>query len=234
MKIQQRTNEELNMIERIHHRLPKKIGLSTLVVMMGLSPFLAIASKDPLKPPKKFKDYGTRGHIFPIKERSLLEVIEEKLKLAQKNGTIKNLQGQFQEKVKQKISHPNPVSGIRHTVAPSWHTFDPTYTQSATVKDHLGKVIVKKGTTVNPLDHIAWGEPLIFIDGEEASHINWAMQQEGKIIIVKGAPLELHQKYNRWFYFDQAGLLTKRFAITQVPARVIQDGKVLKIEEIKL
>ena len=66
------------------------------------------------------------------------------------------------------------------------------------------------------------------------SHVVWAAQQPGKIILVKGAPLALEKQYHRWFYFDQAGLLTRKFAITQVPARITQFGKMLKIEEIKL
>jgi conjugal transfer pilus assembly protein TraW len=35
-------------------------------------------------------------------------------------------------------------------------------------------------------------------------------------------------------YFDQGGKLIKKFGITQVPARVSQDGNRLKVEELLL
>lgn len=228
---EQNKDNVIEMLEIIlQHRLIRTISLSTMMIMVGILP-LSDANADQ---PKKIKDYGTRGHTFQIQERSLLEAIEEKLKVAQENGTIKNLQQKFQDKVKQKISRPDHVSGIYPVAISREHIFDPTYTQQADVKDHLGRIIVRKGTTVNPLDHADWGEPLIFIDGEDLSQINWALQQEGKIILVKGSPLELEKQYHRWFYFDQAGLLSRRFAIKVVPSRISQEGKALKIEEIKL
>lgn len=229
---QQNKDEIIEMLEIIlQHRLIRSISLSTLMIIVGILPWVEPVNAGQ---PKKITDYGTRGHTFQIKERSLLDAIEEKLKVAQENGTIKNLQKKFQDKVKQKISRPTTISDIYHVANSRERIFDPTYTQQSDVKDYLGRIIVSKGTTVNPLDHAAWGEPLLFIDGEELSHINWALGQEGKIILVKGVPLELEKKYHRWFYFDQAGLLSRRFAITVVPTRITQDGRVLKIEEIKL
>jgi conjugal transfer pilus assembly protein TraW len=51
---------------------------------------------------------------------------------------------------------------------------------------------------------------------------------------VKGAPLELNEQHDRWFYFDQAGVLTKKLGIKQVPSIVTQYGQLLKIQEVKL
>ena len=229
---QKNKDELIEMLEIIlQNRLIRSIGLSTFVIMFGILPWFEPVNAGQ---PKKIKDYGNRGHTFQIKERSLLEAIEEKLKIGQKNGTIKNLQKKFQDKVKQKISRPIAVLGIEQVTVSKERIFDPTYTQQTDVKDYLGRIIVSKGTTVNPLDHVSWGEPLLFINGEDLLQVKWAIEQEGKIILVKGAPLELEKKYHHWFYFDQAGLLSRKFAITVVPARIIQDGKVLKIEEIKL
>ena len=39
-------------------------------------------------------------------------------------------------------------------------------------------------------------------------------------------------RYSRMFYFDQGGKLVKKFGIEQVPARVSQDARVLKVEEL--
>jgi len=180
------------------------------------------------------REYGVRGHTFVIKERSLLDVIQERLRLAEKSGKIASLQKQFQNRVKQKIMHPTPVAGIIRTVNERSWTYDPTYTQPADVRDHLGNIVVKSGTTVNPLDSLSWREPFLFIDGDDEEQLQWAEQREGNIILVKGSPIKLMEKYGRWFYFDQAGVLVHKFGIQQVPAQVAQEGKVLKIKEIRL
>lgn len=184
--------------------------------------------------PIVIQDYGTRGHTFAIKERSLLDVILSRLKAANAAGKIKQLQEQFKARVIQKIARPMALKGIRHTKKARSFYFNPTLTQCDDIKDHRGNVVVKAGTSVNPLAHLSWGEPLLFIDGDEVSHIHWAKNQKGKIILVKGAPLECQNAHKLWFYFDQAGLLTEKFGIEQVPAKVSQRGNQLLIEEIKL
>lgn len=55
-----------------------------------------------------------------------------------------------------------------------------------------------------------------------------------KLILVKGAPLELMKARQRRFYFDQGGNLTEKFGIRAVPARVRQNGRMLEVSEITL
>lgn len=57
---------------------------------------------------------------------------------------------------------------------------------------------------------------------------------EIQIILVGGKILELQEDIGRTLYFDQAGKLTNKFSIEQVPAIVVQDGKRFKISEIKI
>jgi len=182
----------------------------------------------------KLQDFGKRGHVFNIKEESLLELIQNKLNIAKESGKLKELQEAFKKKVVKKIKRPNQVQGILNTIEPRIFYFDPIYVQEFDVRDHLGNIIVKSGTTINPLTHFSWGEPLIFIDGDELSQVIWAKSQKGKIILVKGAPLELQEIHKEWFYFDQASILTEKFGIGQVPAIIEQEGSRLKISEIKL
>ena len=183
---------------------------------------------------KALLDYGVRGHTFVIKERSLLEVIQSRLMKAKKAGKIRHLQQQFKKRVAAKAKRPEAVRGIKNTVKERVFYLDPTYTQADDVKDHKGNIVVKKGATVNPLEHLSWGEPYIFIDGDDPAHVLWAKQQRGKIILVKGSPLDLQDEHGMWFYFDQVGLLTEQFEITQVPAIVSQEGLMLKIIEFEL
>src|SRR3546814_4322186 len=77
---------------------------------------------------------------------------------------------------------------------------------------------------------------LLFLDGDDPDQLTWALKQDAnaKLILVKGAPLELMKARQRRFYFDQGGKLTERFGIRSVPARVRQQGRVLEISEIAL
>lgn len=197
-----------------------------LVMLVLIVPFNVYATE--------IKDYGVRGHIFTIIEESLLEMIMKKLKIVKQNGRLEKMQQQFKEKVTQKISRPTPVLGLsKATKSRSW-IYDPSFTQKTDIKDQNGKIIIKAGTRINPLDKINWGEPLIFIDGDDETQINLAKSKPGKLVLIKGNPVELGKKLNQPVFFDQAGILTKRFNITATPAIVEQSNKLLKISEIKI
>lgn len=177
-------------------------------------------------------DHGKRGETFPIKEKSLLEVIQQKLRDLDAKGKIPQLQQEFSQKVKARLLRPAPVAGIKNTIMPRRFYYDPTFTLDQDIKGAKDHLLYKKGTKVNPLTKLSWGAPLIFINGEEEAHVNWALTQEGKIILIKGSPLTLNKSYGKWFYFDQGGALTRKLGITQVPALVRQAGAQLLIEEI--
>ena len=205
----------------------KQISLIAILML----PFLSLANS--------LKDYGIRGATFAIKERSLLEVIYARLSRAENDGKIAQLQDNFAQKAKQKVSKPTPVLGIINTQEAREFFFEPSYFQSQDVKDHLGRIIIAAGTYINPLTHLSWGAAMLFIDGDDQNQVQWALKHlndEGgaKIVLVKGAPLELNEQHDRWFYFDQAGVLTRKLGIKQVPSIVTQYGQLLKIQEVKL
>ncbi|EER22299.1 type-F conjugative transfer system protein TraW [Rickettsia endosymbiont of Ixodes scapularis] len=192
--------------------------------------FSALALENKLK----IKDYGVRGATFQVIEQSMLEVIMAKLKAAKEGGLLEKMQEEFKEKVKKKIARPLPVLGLHKAIkARSWK-YDPTFTQQTTIKDQNGRVIVPAGTKVNPLVALSWGDPLILIDGDDASQVAWAKAQQGKIVLTNGSPIELSQTVNREIYFDQGGMLATRFKIEAIPAIIEQDGKELRIREVAL
>jgi conjugal transfer pilus assembly protein TraW len=59
-------------------------------------------------------------------------------------------------------------------------------------------------------------------------------QDDDKIILVGGKPLQLAGEIKHQVYFDQFGELSNRFSITHVPAIVEQEGKQLKITQINM
>ena len=73
-------------------------------------------------------DLGTFGQTFEIQERSLLEVIQTKLKDLEERGVLKDHQQDLVEKVKETLKNPQAVAGITRPrnpgplrmIRPSW------------------------------------------------------------------------------------------------------------------
>ena len=182
------------------------------------------------------RDYGQRGTVFPVIERDLLEQIHTRLAQMEKSGETAKLNQELKRRTIARVNRPDPVAGlIRAHESRSW-PFDPTITLAADIREAKGELIHAAGTRVNPLDSVALRVPLLFLDGDDPAQIAWALRQDpnAKLILVKGAPLELMKARQRRFYFDQGGNLTEKFGIRAVPARVRQNGRVLEVSEIAL
>ena len=130
--------------------------------------------------------------------------------------------------------HPTRVANVKLASANRSWTYDPTLIQIEPILDHQGKVIVAAGTTINPLDQVSWGKPLLLIDGEDSEQIEWAIKQQGEIVLINGSPIILSKQLEREVFFDQGGLITERFNIEAVPAIVEQEGNLLKVSEVKI
>jgi conjugal transfer pilus assembly protein TraW len=179
------------------------------------------------------KNLGVYGQTFEIKEKSLLEVIQQRLMALQDSGKLQLYQEKIQKRVEESIKRPKPVEGIRQAETYQSIIYDPTITVSQDLKDYQGNVFAHKGQKINPLDYQSFGKPLLFINGDEPSQVSWALRQEGKIVLVQGTPLDLEQNHRVTFYFDQGGALTKKFGINQVPVRVSQRDNQLLVERFE-
>jgi conjugal transfer pilus assembly protein TraW len=185
--------------------------------------------------PVAARDYGQQGAVWAIAEPDLLAQIHARLTQLEKTGETAKLNEELKRRTIVKVNRPEPVAGLATaSAARSWR-FDPTITVERDIADDKGRVIVAAGTRVNPLDTVPLRAPLVFLDGDEPGQIAWALRRYGtsraKLILVKGAPLELMKARQRRFYFDQGGTLVKRFGIRAVPASVEQQGRVLVITE---
>ena len=182
------------------------------------------------------RDYGQRGTVFPVIERDLLEQIHSRLTHMERSGETARLNEDLKRRTIARVGRPDPVAGIvRASEARRWH-FDPTITLAADIRGAKGELIHAAGTRVNPLDSVGLRADLLFLDGDDPDQLTWALKQDAnaKLILMKGAPLELMKAQQRRFYFDQGGKLTERFGIRSVPARVRQQGRLLEISEIAL
>lgn len=184
------------------------------------------------------KNLGTHGATFEIQEPDLLQVIEQKVSILQTSGRLDTLQKTWQSRAKTALEQPKPVSHIRHTTKPRTFYFDPSITVSEDLKDHQGMIFHKVGTRVNPLQTRPLTRVLLFLDGDDSAQLKWALaeakQRQNKtiLILVKGSPLKQMEQTKLRFYFDQGGQLVQKLGIQQVPARVVQVGLMLKIDEI--
>lgn len=204
-------------------------------MMRGALPLIAL-SLAALPTQAQARDYGQRGALFPIVERDLLEQIHSRLIQMEKSGETARLNQELKRRTIARVNRPDPVTGlIRAQESRQW-LFDPTITLAADIRGAQGELIHTAGTRVNPLDSVKLRADLLFLDGDDPTQIQWALRQDpkAKLILIKGAPLELMKARQRRFYFDQGGKLTEKFGITAVPARVRQQGRSLEVSEIAL
>lgn len=183
-------------------------------------------------------DHGVLGQAFPIIETDLLSVIEQRLQGLQASGDIDRMNTEFARRVEARVRRPTPVGGLTPATQARVWAFDPTIVIEKDIRDQKGNYIARAGQTVNPLDFVAMHQALVFVDGDDKAQMEWATARytdlNAKIILVAGSPLEEMTARKRRFYFDQEGRLTSRFGILHTPAVAEQDGKVVKLSEIKV
>lgn len=176
------------------------------------------------------KDFGVVGHVIPVKENNLIEVIRERAETIT-DDQKDLLQQKVRAHYEKKLRNPTPVD-IPETRIYSVHYFDPTVTVYQDIKDHQGKVIIEKGTKHNPLKVHSLNNDILLFDGDDKEQVEWAKNIPGIWVLVKGRPLDLEEAENRPVFFDQGGTLCKKFGIKSIPARVSQQDSVLKVESI--
>ena len=181
---------------------------------------------------------GTYGETFEITEEDLLAQIARRLNEMQNSGELDRLTEEFADRAKAKIKRPVPVTGISHTAEPRDWLYDPSWTAPEDIRDTEGRLVIAAGQTVNPLDAVNMRTPLLLIDGDEDAHVEWAQRESdlspwgAKIILTNGAPFELEKTIQQPVYFDQEGLITTKFGVRSVPAKISQSGRELLVEEV--
>lgn len=185
------------------------------------------------------EDLGAVGPTYEIVERDALELITSKLKKMEQSGELAQYQEDYKNKVISSIEHPRPLAGLKATETAATHYYDPTIVTQKDIVDATGKVLYPRGTRVNPLDYIGWNTYLLFVDGRDEKQLEFTKKvvatsdRPVKVVLVAGEPLALMRKWKSSVYFDQGGKLIRRFSIAQVPAIVRQEGKRLRIDELR-
>lgn len=206
--------------------------------LLGLSACLAAIAGWPPAASLSAADHGQMGETFPIIETDLLSTIEAKLRYLKASGGIEALQRQMQGQAVASVRRPKPVEGLSAATSRREWLFDPSIVTEDDIRDTKGNLIAARGTRVNPLDHVQLSQELVFVNGNSADEVDWALRGwsdlKAKIIFVSGSPFDAMKPHQRRFYFDQGGMLVSRFGIRHTPAVVSAAGPALKVAEIPL
>lgn len=187
------------------------------------------------------RDLGTWGDIYPIHEPDLLYTLHSRLEEMQDSGELAQHQEAFQQEVIANSLRPVPVAGLAFARENRTGFVDPTFILSHDIADTHGRVFAHRGQQVNPLESVPFKQTLYFIDADDKRQIDWVKKQKPeteliKVILVKGNIQDASDLLDMRIYFDQQGVLAKRFKLRAVPARVTaaSDGKRLQIDEFAI
>jgi conjugal transfer pilus assembly protein TraW len=211
---------------------PESIPMSTLLPLLAL---LLVG----WMPAVRGDELGVVGPTYEIAEPDLLAVIESRLKRMEQTGELARKQREHRDRVVSAVEKPKPVPGVQTTVTPRRFFLDPTWVLDRDIRTADGALLFARGQKVNPLEHVSLRERLVLFDGRDRRQVALARQMlqrsagGGKAILVAGEPLRLMRSWKRRVFYDQGGTLTRRLGIRQVPAVVSQDGKRLRIDEIR-
>ena len=203
-----------------------------LAFAMGTLPSQGVAAAE--------RGLGVVGPVYPILEPDLLRTIESILREKERSGELARLQHQGLARAEASLKAPEPVRGLRRTVAARVRHVDASTKVARDIVAPDGATVIRAGTRINPLDYVQLSSRLLFFDARDGAQVLRAAQLidrfEGRVkpILVGGSFVELTRRWRRPVYYDQGGALVRRLGIEQVPALVSQEGKRLRVEELAL
>lgn len=182
------------------------------------------------------KSFGVVGEVFPVAEKSFLQLIEERLAVLKENGALDTMNQRWVKTVANHANRPTALN-LSRTERTLHHTYLPELTLSQDITNEKGQVLYSKGTHVNALQQMPSYTPCwLFFNADDNAQLNWAAQQKmncpnPKLILTGGAINAAEKKLNAVIYFDQAGNITRKLHIAHVPAKVTRFQNSLFIQE---
>lgn len=177
------------------------------------------------------------GPTYQVAEQSALSMIANSLKAKQKSGELIRLEKDAIRRSIQSVRNMPPVPGISAVMKRAQRFVDPTVHYAQAVMTAEGQIVVPAGARINPLDIMTFSKTLVFFDGRDKVQVKAVRQMllrnaRVKPILVAGSWLELSKAWQQQVFFDQRGILSRRFDIKAVPSVVRQEGRLLLLEEI--
>jgi conjugal transfer pilus assembly protein TraW len=180
-------------------------------------------------------DLGVVGTVFPIKERNIMTVMQEKLSTPMGKKLLHDFETRLKELSDSKHYLPTPNATLKATTEHRTYLFNPSISLDRDLADHNGTRFYQAGTSVNPLNQITLSKEYLFIDGDRPRQVAWALNYKKNkpalIVLVKGDPMRLMRDVGVQVFFDQEEAMAKRFQLTHVPCSMAQEGTNLRITE---
>jgi len=199
----------------------RQSAIALLLATLSLFASLRVPAK-----PLASQDLGVVGPVWPIAEDDMLDALLAKLTERKAHGDVDQLQSDLTSQARG-YAHEPPALDIPRATHASQRRFDPSIIVPYDLRDATGKLLYGAGTTVNPLEHMAFRETLVLIDGRDAQQIAWlkhrTLDANTKVILTGGSPTDLAEQLGRQVYFDQHRALVAKFHITAVPSTIAID-----------
>lgn len=182
---------------------------------------------------------GVAGAVFPIKEKSFLKLIYERLTQLSTQGAIEKLNHQWLQTAAEHANRPKPLSLTRVRYSRR-HEYTPELTLTQDIKDSTGRMLYSKGTRINALEKLPSYQPCwLFFNADDEAQIRWAKKKalgciNAKFILTGGAISQAERTLNAPIFFDQEGRITRKLHIAGVPARVSRLNHHLVINEVAI
>lgn len=186
-------------------------------------------------------DLGVKGPTKPVKERSIIEIMQERLAKydweGQKQKTIKSFWSRQQFELL-------PAAKLGKV----WF-INPTVRVKADVVNPRGDVLARAGDVVNPLDVPTGQQNFLLFDATDTRQLEWATKEAAKnhfgpvVIMTSQLSKEkgwdhletLRQHFQQELYIIPKELI-KRFHIEALPVMITPDmsKKVFKVEQFEM
>lgn len=182
----------------------------------------------------KAADLGRIGPVWPIAEPDLLVSMQHKAAARLADGGSAQLEAELRERSERYVSAPPTLGLPRATNDKSW-TLDPSVTLPDDLLDADGKLLVRAGTRVNPLDVRSLSRVLVFVNTGDPAQLHWLERalspaRPAKLILTGGSPSDTAKHLEgRTVYFDQNGELVRALGIHEVPTTVEQEDRHLRL-----
>ncbi len=194
---------------------PAVAAFSLLLLVMSCVPAAALV-------------VGREGVTYPIRERDMLQVIQERLSAMDLEKLERDTQAALKEQIKT-FRLRDAVSGLPPAVDDKQYCVDLSFTVPQNIKDLHGNIIYPEGLRINPLKVLAdqgitYPIMLMVLNGEREAELEWFAQSQFnnhrvKLLITDGYPYQLAERLKRPVY-HLTETIRERFRIEATPSLV--------------
>lgn len=171
---------------------------------------------------------GREGVTYPIREKDMLEVIQQRLSEVDLQKLEKDAQAALKEQVKV-FRLKDSVGGLPAAEKDKQYRVDLTYTVPEDVTDLHGNIIYPEGHKINPLKVLAdqgitYPIMILVLNGEREAELQWFQKSQFdnfrvKVLITDGYPYQLAERLKRPVY-QLTEIIKERFRIEATPSLV--------------